>query len=131
MIIQLGQFQFSTEMGYETLERAANWRWEEVPVVGDSPILQFAGAEASTITFSGTWWNYVATGDDVQTLEDLANETQPLALTGDNGHFYGFWVIEGLRRREAFFRPGQHSALKNEWTLTLKFYGQTKERDNG
>lgn len=123
MILQLGQFQFSTQMGYETLERVSQWNWEAVPIAGDTPRLQFARKEAPTLTFSGTWWNYIATGDEVQTLEDLANETQPLALTGDNGHFYGFWVITSLRRQSAFFRPGQHSALQNQWTLSLTFYG--------
>ena len=128
MLIQIGNFQFSTNMSYETLERVAGWRWESVPIAGDYPILQFAGKETPSITFSGDWWHYVATGDEVQTLEDLGNETEPLALTGDNGHFYGFWVIESLRRRESIFRAGQHSAVKTGWTMTLKFYGNKKER---
>ena len=128
MIVQLGNFQFSTNMSYDVLDRVSGWRWESVPIIGDYPILQFAGKETPSITFSGDWWNYVATGDEVQTLEDLANETEPLPLTSDQGFFYGFFVIESLRRREEFFRPGQHSAIKTEWTLTIKFYGEKKER---
>ena len=99
-----------------------------MPIVGDFPILQFAGKDTPSITFSGDWWNYRASGDEVQTLEDLANETEPMPLTGDNGRFYGFFVIEQLRRRESFFRPGQVTGIKSEWTLTLKFYGEKKER---
>ena len=128
MILQLGSFQFTTNMSYETLERVDGWRWESVPIVGDFPILQFAGKDSPSITFSGDRWEYVATGDQVQTLEDLANETEPLPLTGDSGKFYGFFVIEELRRREEFFRPGQVTGIKSSWTLTLKFYGEKKER---
>lgn len=128
MILQLGNFQFRTDFSYDTLERSVGWRWEGVSIAGDYPILQFAGKDTSTVTFSGDWWNYVSNGDEVQTLEDLANMTEPLALTGDNGHFYGFWIIESLRRREEVFRPGQHSAVKTAWTLTIKFYGTKKER---
>lgn len=128
MIIQLGSFQFSTNMSYDTLERVAGWRWEGVPIAGDYPILQFAGKETPSITFSGDWWNYVAKGDEVQTLEDLANETEPLAVTDDQGKFHGFWVIESLRGRGEGFRQGQQSAIKTSWTLTIKFYGNKKER---
>ena len=134
MILQLGNFQFEVNnadgISYQTLERAAAWKWEEVPIAGDYPILQLAGKESPTITFNGVWFNYYATTDKVQTIEDLANETQPLALTGDDGHFYGFWVIVSLRRSEEVFRPGQRSAIKTGWTLSLKFYGKTKERGN-
>ena len=128
MIIQLGSFQFSTNMSYETLERTSGWRWEGVPIAGDYPILQFAGKETPSITFSGDRWEYMATGDEVQTLEDLANETEPLAVTDDQGKFHGFWVITSLRGRGEGFRRGQESAIKTSWTLTLKYYGHKKER---
>ena len=128
MIIQLGQHQFDTELGYETLERMSAWRWAEVPIIEDYPILQFAHKEAPTITFSGQYFNYVATGDRVESLEDLGNETEPLPLTGDDGVFYGFWVVTSLRRRESIFRPGQQSAIQNAWTLSLTYYGETKTR---
>ena len=115
-------------MSYETLERASGWRWEGVPIAGGYPILQYSGQDSPSITFSGDRWEYMATGDEVQTLEDLANETEPLAVTDDQGKFHGFWVIESLRRRGEGFRRGQESAIKTSWTLTLKFYGHKKDR---
>lgn len=134
MILQLGNFQFEVHdpngISYQTLERASAWKWEEVPIAGDYPILQLGGKESPTITFNGVWFNYYAATDKVQSIEDLGNETEPLALTGDDGHFYGFWVIVSLRRSEDVFRPGQRSAIKTEWTVSLKFYGKTKERGN-
>ena len=128
MILQIGNHQFDVDMSYETLERAASWEWGEVSIVGDYPILQNVRKHAPTLSFTGQWFNYVATGDRVQALEDMANEGEPLSVTSDQGFFYGFWVIESLQRNEAVFRPGQHSAIKTEWTLVLKFYGQTKDR---
>ena len=128
MIIQLGNLQFSTDMGYETLDRVYAWQWAEVPIVGDYPILQFAYKEAPTITFEGTWYNYVAIKDEVQKLVNMGNESEPLPLTSDQGVFYGFWVIKSLSRQEEFFRPKQHSAIKNAWTMTIAFYGNTKTR---
>ena len=77
-----------------------------MPIVGDYPILQNVRKEAPTLTFTGQWFNYVATGDRVQNLEDLGNEGEPLAVTGDTGFFYGFWVIQSLREvRRRFFVP--------------------------
>ena len=131
MLLQLGDFQFDTDLGYETLQRISEWRWAEVPISGDYPILQFAGKETPTITFSGTWFNYDAERDRVQSLEDEANKTQPLALTSDDGKFHGFWVITSIRRNEEFFRPKQRSAIKNDWTLTIAFYGNKKVRREG
>lgn len=128
MILQIGNHQFDIDLSYETLERAAAWEWGEVPIVGDYPILQNVRKESPTLTFTGQWFNYVATGDRVQNLEDLGNEGEPLAVTGDTGFFYGFWVIQSLRRAEEVFRPGQHSAIKTQWTLSLKFFGDKKER---
>ena len=128
MILQIGNHQFDVDMSYETLERVSTWEWSEVAIVGDYPILQNVRKSAPTISFTGLWFNYVATGDRVQDLEDLANTGEPLSVTSDQGFFFGFWVIESLRRSEAVFRPGQHSAIKNEWTLSLKFFGNTKER---
>ena len=124
MILQIGTVQFSTHMSYQDLERVTRWRWEEVPVVGFTPQLQYAGKDAPTMTFSGTRWEYTSESDVVEQFETLADEQKPLPLTGDTGRYYGLWTIVELRRNGEIFRPGQHSAIKTGWTLTLKFYGE-------
>ena len=128
MLVQIGSHQFDTDLGYETLDRVSEWRWQPVNIVGDTPILQYSGKDAPTITFDGQWYNYVGDADKVQSLEDLADESEPLALTDDRGKFHGFWVIKSLRRREAFFRPGQATGIQTDWTLSLVYYGKTKDR---
>ena len=69
MILQIGNHQFDVDMSYETLERVSAWEWGEVPIVGDYPILQNVRKSAPTLSFTGLWFNYVATGDRVQDLE--------------------------------------------------------------
>ena len=127
MILQIGNFQFDIDLSYEMLARVAAFKWDEVPLIGTTPSLQYTGREASTLTFTGQWFNYREQGDRVQTLEDIAAAGEPLAVTGDTGHFYGFWVITSVGRDETVFRPGQHSAVKTEFTIGMKFYGGTAD----
>ena len=125
MILQLGgEIQFSTHHSYEILSRMTAWRWEEVQIVGSTPLLQYAGKNSPTLTFSGTRWEYTAQGDAVEQFETLADSAKPFPLTGDTGRYYGLWTITELRRDEEIFRPGQISAVSTAWTLTLKYYGE-------
>lgn len=130
MLIQLGQFQFSVKFGYNSLERTRQWEWSEVPIISDDPILQFSG-RTREISFEGTYWEYRGDGDEVEALEQIADNASPLGLTDDRGHFYGFWVISSLSRTERHFRREQKLGLRTDWNLRLKFYGDTKERGAG
>ena len=127
MILQIKDFQFSVNMSYETLQRAMGWRWEEVKIVGTTPKLQFAGKDSPAMTFEGTWWNYSATGDNVASIESLADAGEPLSVTGDNGFYYGKWVITRITRAEEFFRPGQHSSIKTVFTISMKFHSDSPD----
>ena len=124
IILQIGEVQLSTHMSYETLSRITSWRWEEVPIIGSTPLLQYGGKDAATITFSGTRWEYTDVGDALEQFETLADSREPQPLTGDSGRYYGLWTITELRRDEEIFRPGQISAVKTGWTITLKYYGE-------
>lgn len=127
MVLQIGSHQFEVNFSYETLERMTRWRWEEVPIIGSTPLLQYSGKDSPTMTFRGTWFNYTANNDRVQSIEALADEAEPLAVTGDQGFFYGTWVITGLQRNEEIFRPGQHSAIRTDWIISMKYYGESPD----
>lgn len=127
MIVQLGLVQFDVNFGYETLEQTRRWVWSNVDVIGDYPILQFAGKTAE-LSFQGTYYNYVADADAPIQLEELAEAGESHGLTDDLGNFYGFWVITALSRAERFFRAEQKTGLQTRWNLTLQYYGKTKER---
>ena len=124
MILQLGDLQFETDTSYDELQRATGWRWEEIPILGELPVLHFSHIEAPTLRFKGTWWNYVATGNKMTDIEDIANEKKPLYLTDDQGKAYGFWVIEKFSVLGKFFRYGQEAPIKNAWNLEIKYYGE-------
>lgn len=130
MIIQIGSLQFETlsadAFSYHQLERNSNWKWAEVPIVESTPLLQYEGKGAPTIDFSGTLIEYHATRDRIQSIEDLADTKEPLAVTGDDGTFYGFFVIVSVRRNETIHRPNQRVGVQTEWTVSLKFYGNRK-----
>lgn len=132
MIIQIGPAQFETlsadAFSYHQLERMSQWRWEEVPIIENTGILQFAGKDNPTMTFSGTLIEYHAERDRLKSIEDLADEKQPLAVTGDDGTFYGFYVITALRENGTIYRPGQRTAVMTEWTISIQFYGNKKEQ---
>ena len=64
----------------------------------------------------------------MQDIEDIANETQPLYLTDDQGKAYGFWVIEKFSVLGKFFRYGQEAPIKNAWTLEIKYHGENGDR---
>ena len=126
-ILQIGQHQWGTELGYDQLEKISQWKWPEIPIVGSTPLLHYAGKESPSITFEGTYFNYAAVGDRVESLEALGDAAVPHSVTGENGRFYGFFVVTNLRRLEETFRFGQESAPKNRYSLTLKYYGGTPD----
>ena len=123
MIIQLGNFQFSiSNVSYDAIQRATRWKWAEVPIVGSVPSLQYVGKESPTINISGTMFNYIARGDEIQALKNLADTTDPLQLTGDDGVFYGYFVIKSISEQHSVFRAKQTSPVKNEWSMELIFH---------
>ena len=125
MILQLGEFQFESDMSYEQLQRETAWQWEEIPILGEFPVLQFSNPKAPMLNINGTWWNYSRNQNRLLDIEVVANEKRPLFLVDDSGNGYGFWVIEKLSAQGSIFRYGQAAPIKNMWTLQLKYYGET------
>ena len=125
MIVQIGSFQFNIEASYDTLSKESSWEWAEIGILENAPSLQLTGKAAERITLSGTFFNYEKTGDYAESLYDLADAGEALGLTDDSGVFYGFWVVESLKRTGTIFRKEQEAAIKTTWELSLKKYGDT------
>lgn len=127
MLVQLGNFQFNVDFGYNSLQKTRKWEWGAVPIIGDDPILHYSG-RSREISFEGTYWTYAGEGDAPLSLEELADRAAPLGLTDDLGNFYGFWVVTEISRAEEHFRAEQKLGLNTRWNLRLMFYGDTAER---
>ena len=127
MILVIGSLTFDVDLSYQTLQRATQWRHEEVPIVGTTPLLQYSGKNPPTLEFRGTWWNYRSKGDRVESIEALADAGEPLSVTHDSGEYLGLWVITGLVRDSEVFRPGQVSGIRTDFTISMKYYGETPD----
>ena len=124
MILQLGDIQFSTDMSLSDLQRQTAWQWEEIPILGQSPVLQFSHTRAPTLNFKGVYWNYTRHANKLADIERMANEKTPRLLINTNGESYGFWVIESMTSQGSIFRYGQSAPVRNAWNLKLKYYGE-------
>ena len=125
MILQIGDIQFETDMSYEALVREAAWIWEEIPIIGENPVLQFSHKRAPTLNVKGTYWNYAARGNKLSRIETAADTNTPHLLVDDTGVSYGYWVIESLSVQGQYYRHRQETPLTNAWELKLKYYGET------
>lgn len=123
MILQLGNIQFESDMSYESLQQAMGWKWEEIPILGETSVLQYAHTESPTFTCQGVWWNTDGSQSKLADIEAMGNSKAPFLLVDDSGQNYGYWVIEKLTNLGTFFRYGFPTAMKNEWELSLKYYG--------
>lgn len=123
-VLALGSFQFSTTTAaYDSLQRVASWEWAEQKRVGVTPLMQYTGGDAETITLPGTIYPSHA-GAGVWQLADLrglANAGKPLALADGLGYSFGQWCIRSISEDQSDFLPGG-IPRKQAFTITLVRY---------
>ena len=126
MILKLGDIVFETDMSYDEIRSQTGWQWEEIPIAGGDPVLQFSHNRARTLNIKGTWWNYAKDDNKLGDIRQAGYQHEPLLLVDDEGNNYGYWVIEELSTTGQFFRYRQREPIKNEWQLRIKYAGATQ-----
>ena len=107
-LFQLGDFQFDLPNGVpQTLDRTAEFRWEQQDRLLRDPALQFLGPGAQEITLDGVLLPGLSgTQSTMETLRTLAARGEPLMLTNGNGRVFGRWAIRQIREGQGTFAPG-------------------------
>jgi uncharacterized protein len=119
MILGFFPFTISTA-AYEELTHTSGYEWAEQKPIGSSPILQYVGPTAETISLRGKLMPPI-TGGPVQLrrLRALAELGTPLVLISGTGLVLGRWVIEEISD------TGRHHASNgvprlDEFSIRLK-----------
>jgi len=124
-LFQLGSFQFDLPNGVpQTLERSADYRWEEQGRILREPAYQFVGPGHQEITLDGVLYpGFSGKGSTMETLRTLAAKGEPQMLTDGIGRVYGKWAITSLREGLAVFAPGG-GARQITFSVRLARYGE-------
>jgi phage protein U len=122
-LFQLGDFQFDLPNGVpQTLDRTAEFRWEQQDRLLRDPALQFLGPGAQEITLDGVLLPGLSgTQGTMETLRTLAARGEPLMLTAGNGRVFGRWAIRQIREGQGTFAPGG-AARQITFSLSLARY---------
>ena len=107
-LFQLGDFQFDLPNGVpQTLDRTAEFRWEQQDRLLRDPALQFLGPGAQEITLDGVLLPGLSGSQaTMETLRTLAAKGEPQMLTNGNGRVFGKWAIRQIREGQSTFAPG-------------------------
>jgi phage protein U len=126
-LFQLGDFQFDLPNGVpQTLDRGAEYRWEEQQRLLRDPAWQFIGAGSQQITLDGVLFpqtGFAGRVGSLDTLRDLAAAGKPLMLTAGNGKIFGRWAIRNIREGQSHFVAGG-SPRQIGFTVELVRYGE-------
>lgn len=122
-LFQLGSFQFDLPNGVpQTLERTADYRWEEQGRILRDPAAQFLGPGGQSITLDGVMLpGLTGKASTMETLRELAARGEPQMLSDGLGRVYGKWAITSLREGLAAFAPGG-GARQINFTVQLLRY---------
>ena len=138
IMMALGPFRFSVNTAaYQSLRRAAQYRWPAQERIGRAPARQFVGVGSETITLEGAIYPYadeplldqvinnqVSSGWNTQLdqLRELAALGEPQLLTDGRGKVWGKWCVESVDETQTvFFANG--APRKIEFNLSISSYG--------
>lgn len=129
MMMILGVYRFCvSNASYQSLKRQTEYKWQEVGRIGAEPALQFTGKGLETIELEGVIYPQFKGGlRQVTLMRAEAGLGTPLMLISGNGFAFGKWCIASVSENQSvFLKDG--SPRKIEFTMTLKKYGEDKER---
>jgi uncharacterized protein len=107
-LFQLGSFQFDLPNGVpQTLDRQADYRWEEQDRLFREPAAQFLGPGSQAISLSGVLFpGFSGRQSTMEQLRQQAAQGAPEMLTDGLGRIYGKWGIRRVREQQNTFAPG-------------------------
>lgn len=123
IMMSLGDFLFGINTAvYQELGRSTEWRWPSQDRFNQSPVLQFVGPGADTISLPGVvypeWRGGLA---QIETMRAMADLGEPLMMIDGTGAVWGQWVIEKVDEKQSVLAAAG-IPRKQEFTLSLKKY---------
>lgn len=124
-LFQLGDFQFDIPNGVpQTLDRHADFRWEEQPRLLREPAWQYVGPGSQKITLDGVLFpQFTGTIRTLDQLRALAEPGDPLMFTDGMGRVFGLWCIASVKEKQSTYLEGG-APRKIDFTLELVKYGE-------
>lgn len=132
VFLLLGPFRFSVErMAPLSIEERSAFDWAEITRLGTSPVLQFTGIQAKSMTLPGVLYPHYREHSagllQLRLMEEAASIGAILPLiSGGNGFYHGFWVISEISCTKSLMM-GDSTPLKLEFSISLKKYGDGLE----
>jgi phage protein U len=127
-MLSLGPYTFGiATAAYQEFRRNSEWLWPSQQRFGSTPAVQSTGKGDETISLPGVIfpeWNGGTT--QLDQLRALGDERQPQTLVDGRGNALGQWVITGIEETGSNFAQAG-VARKQEFTITLKFFGEGGE----
>jgi len=129
MMMLLGAYRFCiSNAAYQSLERATEYKWEELQRLGADTAIQFVGNGTETITLEGTIYPQFKGGlRQITLMRTEAGLGVPLLLISGNGQAFGRWCITSINETQSVFMK-DGTARKIVFSMTLKRYGEEKQR---
>lgn len=127
-LMRLGDFTFSiTSAAHQSLDRARDFRWEQVQRLGRSPARQFAGRGDDAITLAGCMLPEFAGGAGyIDGLAAAAGRGEPMLLVDHFGNVFGQYCVLSIGDVHSELDPyGQ--ARKIDFTIAIGWYGEDNE----
>ncbi|WP_449221142.1 phage tail protein [Tistrella mobilis] len=124
VMLALGEFRFSiATAAYQTLRRAAGYRWAAIDRIGRRPALQWIGPGAETIDLDGIIYPHYRGGlGQVPRLRALAAAGTPQVLVSGLGEVLGRWVVTSVEESGTRHIP-EGAPLRIDFRISLSIYG--------
>lgn len=132
IFLLLGPFRFSVDrIAPQSIEERSGYDWAEIGRLGTSPVLQFTGVQAKSMTLPGVIYphyrDHAAGLLQLRLMEEAASIGVILPLiSGGNGYYHGFWVISEISCAKSLMLRDS-CPMRVEFSITLKKYGDGLE----
>jgi len=122
VMMAFGTYAFSIDTAaYDELTRQTGWKWTSLPRIGNTPMLQYVGKEADTITLDGTIYTERAGLDQLEELRKIGDSKKPQLLVDQYGYIHSKWCLESItEKKSGFFSDG--AARKQRFSIKLISY---------
>ncbi|WP_237182960.1 phage tail protein [Roseomonas marmotae] len=129
VMMQLGPFQFGiSTAAYQELTRSTEWRWASQDRYLSTPVNQYTGKGADTMTLPGVIYpEYRGGFGQVDAMRDAAEKHEPLTLIAGDGSALGQWIITRVEEKQSTF-ASEGKPRRIEFTLNLRHCEESRQK---
>ncbi len=125
---KLGDVSFVTGVSdYQQIARTHTNRWVQQNRLGRTPAMQYVGADAETVSITGTVIpEYAGKHDLLKDLRALADTgtAQPLYVHWRTGEYVGLWCITSVQETQSGQRFKDGLPATVSYSIALTAYGE-------